>query len=174
MTVSFEGFPRTLERPALKPGRWFVAAEGLRPVVCLVTDIEFKGEALALTFDSSRVETVTLEAVALNDMAGPFGSLEDELVFAAGFGEQRPTLVAPTRRPIRHGSLVRLNSGDLGVGCALPEGAGLAVVSLSSGLRSEGHDLVFDRWSLGLRRGPAETLIGHFKPLGRLGDQRRW
>ncbi len=25
MIVSFEGFPRTLERSALRPGRWFVA-----------------------------------------------------------------------------------------------------------------------------------------------------
>lgn len=173
MGVMFEGFPRTLERTALRPGRWFVAAEGLRPVLCLATDMEFKEDILALTFDATQVETIRLDAVGLKEMAGPFGSIEDDVVFAAGFAEGRPNLVAPTRRPVRHGCLVRLRNGDLGIGCGLPEGGAVAVVSLTSGLRSEGYELIFERWSLSLRRGDAESLIGHHKPITRFTDDRR-
>jgi hypothetical protein len=172
MSVVFEGFPRTLERSALRPGRWFVVAEGLRPVLCLATDVEVKGAGIAIAFDASRVEQVTIEAVNLAELAGPFGSIEDDVVFAAGHQESRPSLVAPTRRPVRHGCLVRLRSGDLGVGIGLPEG-GSAVVSLTSGVRSEGFELVFERWSLSLRRGSVENLIGHFRPMARSADDRR-
>jgi hypothetical protein len=172
MTVLYEGFPRVLERSALRPGRWCVAAEGLRPVLCLVTDVESKGELLVVAFGAPKVETIEIEAVRLGDLAGPFGSVEDEMVFAPGFNDQRPTLVAPSRRPVRHGSLVRLRSGDMGVGCTLPEG-GLMVVSLASGMRSEGFELVFERWSLALRRGAAESLVGYFRPTPRLTEDRR-
>jgi len=172
MGVSFEGFPRTLDRSALKPGRWFVAADGLRPVLCLATDIVHKDELLAITFTVPKVEVLEVEAAPHSIFNPPFASVADEVVFAPGFGEQKPTLVAPVRRTVRHGSLVRLRSGDLGVGCSLP-GGGVAVVSLTSGLKSEGSELVFERWSMVLRRGEAETLVGYFKPTPRLADERR-
>lgn len=172
MGVSFEGFPRTLDRSALKPGRWFVAADGLRPVLCLATDILHKDEPLAVTFTAPKVETLEVEAVPHGIFAPPFASVEDDVVFAPGVGEQKPTLVAPVRRTVRHGSLARLRSGDLGIAFA-PPGGGVAVVSLTSGLRSDGHDLVFERWSMMLRRGAVETLVGSFKPTPRLADDRR-
>lgn len=172
MTVSFEGFPRTLDRSALRPGRWFVAADGARAILCLATDVAYKDEPLVVTFSAPKVETLEIEAAPHTIFSPPFASVEDEVVFAPGFGEQKPTLVAPLKRAVRHGSLVRLRSGDLGVGCALP-GGGLMVVSLTSGIKSEGFELIFERWSLVLRRGNAETLMGYFKPTPRLADERR-
>jgi hypothetical protein len=47
------------------------------------------------------------------------------------------------------------------------------MVSLSTGQRAEAFDLVFERWSLSLRRGGVETLIGAFKPSPHLADRRR-
>jgi len=32
-------------------------------------------------------------------------------------------------------------------------------------LRAEGYDLVFDRWTLSLRRGAAELLVGAYRPI---------
>ena len=39
------------------------------------------------------------------------------------------------------------------------------MISLATGGRVEGFDLVFDRWSLYLRRGASERLIGSFRPI---------
>ena len=82
-------------------------------------------------------------------------------------------LVAPARRAFRSGSLLRLRSGDLGVGFAAPAGGELVIVSLTTGHQADGFELVFDRWSLLLRRGAAETLIGYMKPVANLADRRR-
>ena len=109
----------------------------------------------------------------ISNLSGPFGTVEDEVVFAPGLGEQRPLLIAPTRRSFRSGSLLRLKSGDLGMGFAAKPGGELVIVSLSTGEQAEGYDLVFDRWSLSLRRGAAETLIGYFKPPSPFADERR-
>ncbi|MDP3658589.1 hypothetical protein [Phenylobacterium sp.] len=173
MTVSFEGFPRTLDRAALRPGRWFVAAEGLRAVLCLATDVVDGPDQLALTFSATGVEAIEFTATPLSALAGPFGTLEDEIVFAPGLADGRPVLIAPTRRAFRSGSLLRLRSGDLGVGFAAPAGGDLVIVSLSTGLRADGFELVFERWSLSLRRGAAESLIGYFKPVANFADRRR-
>ena len=165
MPVYFEGFPRVVERAALKPGRWFVAAEGARPLICFSTEEGGEGdERLILTFGSTRPEALDFAPAPLKSLTGPLGTLEHELVFAPGLAGVSPQLTAPVRRPFRAGALLRMKSGDLALGFAGAAG-GLVAVSLTTGLRVEGYDLVFDRWTLSLRRGGAELLIGAFRPL---------
>ncbi|HEY1751972.1 MAG TPA: hypothetical protein VGG29_11955 [Caulobacteraceae bacterium] len=164
MPVTFEGFPRIVERAALKPGRWFVAAEGARPLICFSTDEGEGEERLVLTFGTTRPETLDFAPAPLKSLTGPLATLEHELVFAPGLAGQSPQLTAPLRRPFRPGALLRMRNGDLGLGFASAAG-GLMAVSLASGLRAEGYDLVFDRWTLSLRRGEAELLVGAFRPL---------
>jgi hypothetical protein len=173
MTVSFEGFPRTLERSALRPGRWFLAADGMRALLCLVTDVADGTDLAVLTFGAAGVEQLQFGVTALGSLAGPFSTVDDEMVFAPGAGDGRPMLAPPIRRAFRSGSLLRLRSGDLGVGFAANRGGHLVVVSLNTGARAEAFDLVFERWSLSLRRGGAETLIGSFKPLQTFSDRKR-
>lgn len=165
MPVYFEGFPRVVERAALKPGRWFVAAEGARPLICFSTEEGGDGdERLILTFGTTRPEALDFAPAPLKSLTGPLATLEHELVFAPGLAGQSPQLTAPIRRPFRPGALLRMRSGDLGLGFAGASG-GLTAVSLTSGLRVDGYDLVFDRWTLSLRRGGAELLVGAFRPL---------
>ncbi len=173
MTVSFEGFPRTLERSALRPGRWFVAAEGARALLCLVTGIEDAADLVTLTFSATGVEVVDLGVSRLAALSGPFCTVEDEVVFAPGLMEGRPPFTAPVRRAFRSGALLRLRNGDLGIGFVADPGGRSEIVSLQTGQRAEGYDLVFERWSLSLRRGAATTLIGYFKPLSSFGERRR-
>ena len=164
MPVYFEGFPRIVDRVALKPGRWFVAAEGARPLIGFSTDEGVNGERVVLTFGSTRPETLDCAPALLKSLPGPLATLEHELVFAPGLAGQSPQLTAPIRRAFRSGSLLRLKNGDLGLAFAW-EGAGIIAVSLASGVRADGVDLVFDRWTLSLRRGSSELLIGAFRPL---------
>ena len=165
MPVYFEGFPRVVERDSIKPGRWFVAAEGARPLVCFSTeDGGEAGERLILTFGTTRPETLDFATATLKSLTGPLATLEHEVVFAPGLAGHSPQLTAPIRRPFRPGALLRLKSGDLGLGFASAAGA-LTAVSLSSGLRAEGYDLVFDRWTLSLRRGATELLVGAYRPI---------
>ncbi len=173
MSISFEGFPRVLDRSALRPGRWFVAAEGLRPILCFATEAMSAEDPIALTFGAPRVEAIDVVPALISSLSGPFGTVEDEVIFSPGMGDRGPMLVAPTRRAFRSGALLRLKSGDLGLGFSLKAGGELIVVSLTSGARAEGFDLVFDRWSLSLRRGAAETLIGYFKPAAPFADERQ-
>ena len=119
MPVYFEGFPRVVERASLKPGRWFVAAEGARPLICFST--EEGGEAderLILTFGTTRPETLDFATAPLKGLTGPLATLEHELVFAPGLAGHSPQLTAPVRRPFRPGALLRLRNGDLGLGFA--------------------------------------------------------
>jgi hypothetical protein len=164
MPVYFEGFPRVVDRDALKPGRWFVAAEGARPLICFSTDEGEGPDRMVLTFGSARPETLDCAPTLLKRLVGPLATLEHELVFAPGFAGHSPQLIAPVRRTYRAGSLLRLRNGDLGLAFAI-EGGGLVTVSLSTGLRAEGVDLVFDRWTLSLRRAGQELLIGAFRPI---------
>jgi hypothetical protein len=173
MTVTFEGFPRTLDRSALRPGRWFLAAEGLKALLCLATDVADGTDYVALTFAATGVEQLEFQVTTLGALPGPFSTVEDEVVFAPGAGDGRPMLVAPVKRAFRSGSLLRLRSGELGVGFAASPGGRLIVVSLQTGARAEAFDLVFERWSLSLRRAGAETLIGCFKPLQSFADRKR-
>ena len=174
MAVSFEGFPRVLERSALRPGRWFIAAEGLRPILCFATDVMEGEHQLALTLGASRPELLDVEAAPMAALAGPFATVEDELVFAPGLDAQKPVLAAPARRTFRTGALLRLRNGDLGMAFAAPVSGERAIVSLVSGLRIESYDLVFERWSLSLRRGGAQTLIGVVRPThAALAEERR-
>lgn len=165
MPVYFEGFPRVVERASLKPGRWFVAAEGARPLICFSTEEgDEADERLILTFGTTRPETLDFAPAPLKDLIGPLATLEHELVFAPGLAGQSPQLTAPIRRPFRPGALLRMRNGDLALGFAGTSG-GLIAVSLTTGLRAEGYDLVFDRWTLSLRRGGAELLVGAFRPI---------
>jgi hypothetical protein len=173
MTVSFEGFPRTLDRSALRPGRWFVAAEGMKALICLATDVADGADFVALAFSPTGVEQLELTVTTLGALPGPFGTIEDEIVFAPGVGDGRPILAAPVRRAFRSGSLLRLRNGDLGIGFSASAGGHLVMVSLSNGQRAEAFDLVFERWAMSLRRGGVETLIGAFKPLQTFADRRR-
>ena len=164
MPVLFEGFPRVVDREALKPGRWFVAAEGARPLICFSTDEGEGPDRVILTFGTTRPEQLDCAPAHLKDLSGPLATLEHELVFAPGLAGQGVQLTAPVRRTFRAGSLLRLRSGDLGLAFAV-EGGALIPVSLSTGERADGIDLVFDRWTLTLRRGGHELLIGAFRPI---------
>jgi len=165
MAVSFEGFPRVVDRAAMRPGRWFVAGEGARPLICFSTEEGEDDERLVLTFGSTRPETLDFAPTTLKSLAGPLATLEHELVFAPGLAGNNPQLAAPVRRSFRSGALLRLRSGDLGIGFAAQNGGQLMVISLATGQRADGFDLVFDRWSLSIRRGTVERLIGSFRPI---------
>ncbi|HEY3797372.1 MAG TPA: hypothetical protein VGL58_03390 [Caulobacteraceae bacterium] len=164
MPVTFEGFPRVIDREALKPGRWFVAAEGARPLICFSTEEGEGDERVILTFGNTRPEVLDFAPALLKTLAGPLATLEHELVFAPGLAGHSPQLTAPVRRAFRPGALLRLRSGDLGLGYA-GEGGALVAISLLTGLKSEGVELVFDRWTLSLRRAGTEMLIGAYRPL---------
>jgi hypothetical protein len=163
MPVSFEGFPRILHRSALRAGRWFVAADGLRPLLCLATDLGEGDERLVVAFGAAEVEKVQVVAIPISALREPFGTVEDEVVFAPGQTEGLPMLTTPLRQPLRHGALLRLANGDLGIAITPKVSERLAAVSLTTGLPADGFDLAFGRWSLALRRGGAETRIGYFK-----------
>ena len=166
MVVSFEGFPRIVDREALRPGRWFVAADAARPLICFSTDEGGEGpERLVLTFGNTRPEAIDFAPAPLKSLSGPLGTLEHELVFVPGLTGQSPQLVAPIRRAFRPGALLRLRNGDLGIGFAGAAPGELLVISLVTGQRVQGYDLVFDRWSLFLRRGANELMIGAYRPL---------
>ena len=164
MPVTFEGFPRVVDRVALKPGRWFVAAEGARPLICFSTDEGEGPERVVVTFGATRPEVLDCAPTRLKALTGPLATLEHELVFAPGLAGHAPQLAAPLRRAVRPGALMRLRNGDLGISFA-PEGGGVITVSLSTGFRADGADLVFERWTLSLRRGSRELLIGAFRPI---------
>lgn len=172
MAVSFEGFPRILERKALRAGRWFVVAEGVRPVLCFATSIEDGADRLVLTFRTTGVEVIEFGPSRVSALSAPFATVEDDIVFAPGLNERKPMLIPPGRRAYDNGSLIRLKSGDLGIGVT-GKGGGMAIVSLTTGEQADGFDLVFERWSLSLRRGNTETLLGYYKPLAYLHEQRR-
>ena len=104
----------------------------------------------------------------------PFATVEDDVVFSPGQSEGLPMLVAPQRRAFRPGALLRLSSGDLGIGLVTKVSEARVAVSLTSGMASEGFDLVFDRWSLSLRRGGNQTRIGHHKPRHLYAERRRY
>jgi hypothetical protein len=164
MPVTFEGFPRIVDREAMKPGRWFVAGDGARPLICFSTEEGEGPERLILTFSTTRPETLDFAPTTLQALGGPLATLEHEVVFAPGLAGHSPQLTAPVRRAFRPGALLRLKSGDLGLGFA-GHGGVLTCVSLGTGLRAEGYDLVFDRWTLSLRRAGAELLVGAYRPI---------
>lgn len=173
MAVSFEGFPRTLQRSALRPGRWFVAADGARAILCLATEVEDAGERLALVFTVPSPDHVEVVPVPISALLEPFATVEDEVVFAPGQTEGLPMLVPPLRRAFRNGALLRLSNGDLGIGVVPRTSGELTAVSLTTGLSCEGFELVFERWSLALRRGGVETRIGFCKPQHLYTERRR-
>jgi hypothetical protein len=163
MAVRFEGFAKVVDRGALRPGRWITAAVGSTPALCFTTAIGEGAARTLLTFRPARVEEVQFQPMALAEVTGQLASVEDEVVFAAGAGAQPVQLLAPSRRPIVSGSLLRLTSGDLGVGFVGSGPGELRLVSLVTGEEASGFELVFDHWTLSLRRGATESLIGKFR-----------
>jgi hypothetical protein len=165
MAVLFLGFPRVLARQALRPGRWFQANMGKHPLLGLVTDVGEGEDALVVAFQPARVDQLDFSSPRLREISGATATIEDDLVFSPGEALEKPHLMAPTKRSFFAGSLVRLKNGDLGVGFAAGEGGKeLMLVSLNSGMRCEGFDLVFERWSLSLQRGEAAEMVGRFRP----------
>lgn len=165
MPTRFEGFPRTLERSSLRPGRWFSASFRRGPTVCFATDVGEGGARTILTFKPARMDELEFAPVPLAEMSGTFATIEDELVLAPGLGPDATRLIAPEKRPFLSGSLLRLANGDMGMGYADGVGGELVLVSLATGERATGFDLVFDRWSMALRRGASEKMVGYFKGL---------
>ena len=164
MAVHFEGFPRVLERTALRAGRWFVATGGRGAALCFMTDLGTGASRTVFTFRTAKLDGLDFMPVQLAELPGTLTTVEDDLVIAPGEGAKTPRLLAPGKRPFLSGSLLRLKNGDLGIGFADRSGGELILVSLISGERAEGFELVFDRWSLSLRRGDIETLVGCFRP----------
>lgn len=163
MAVYFEGFPRVLDRSALKPGRWFMAAIQRAPLLCFSTDVELDGKPVVLTFRFGKQDHMEFAPSYLEEIEGVLTTVEDDLVFSPGESAEKLQLAAPSRRIFPSGALLRLSNGDLGMGFVTRISRGVIVISLTTGLRSEGFDLVFDRWSLSLRRGQAHAALGHFR-----------
>lgn len=163
MAVRFEGFARVVERSTLRPGRWIAASLGHSAALCFVTAIGVGSTRSVLTFRPARVEEITFAVLPLAEIPSTLVSVEDDVVFSAGSGLHTVQLVAPSIKPFASGSLLRLADGDLGIAYGGPRAGELKLVSLSSGEEVQGFELVFDHWSLSLRRGSAETLFGRFK-----------
>ncbi|MFB2351292.1 hypothetical protein, partial [Priestia megaterium] len=86
----------------------FVAADGMRAVLCLATDIVDTGERQAIVFAPNGVERVQVVAAPISLLSEPYGTVEDDVVFAPGQAEGLPMLVPPLRTAFRHGALLRL------------------------------------------------------------------
>jgi hypothetical protein len=164
MPVRFEGFPRLLERGALRAGRWFVVAGPRNAAVCFATDIGAGAARTILTFRPAKLDGLDFLPLPLAELPGTLTTLEDELVLSPGEGPRALRLFAPSKRPFLSGSLLRLRDGELGIGYADRSGGELVLVSLTTGAQADGFELVFDRWSLSLRRGDTEQLVGAFRP----------
>ena len=181
MPVYFEGFPRVVERAALKPGRWFVAAEGARPLICFSTEEGGEGdERLVLTFGTTRPEALDFAPAPLKSLIGPLATLEHELVFAPGLAGHSPQLTAPVRRPFRPGALLAACAAATSASASPAPAATWWRSRFATGLRVDGYDLVFDRWTLSLRRGGGEAagrrvpaaLAAHVPAQGMVDDDR--
>lgn len=162
MPVQFTAFPRVLTAKALKPGRWFMATAAQGPLLCMLTAVD-EVNPLVLTFALGRTDTIDFKTTRLKSLHGPLSTVEDDVVFAPGEGAEKLRLMAAVKKPFPSGALLRLTNGDMGVGFAEKLNGELLVVSLTSGMVCDGFDLVFDRWSLSLRRGDHEALVGYFR-----------
>jgi hypothetical protein len=162
MAVHFVGFPRALSLKALRPGRWFVPA-GPNPQLCLMTGVGEGAGATILSFSLGRVETLEFRPRLLSSLTEPFQSVEDDVVFSPGDVEA-PRIWPAYQGPYPSGALLRLSGGDIGIGFAERLHAKVTTISLSTGFPADGVDLVFERWSLLLRRGATDTLVGRFRP----------
>jgi hypothetical protein len=163
MPVHFTAFPRVLAAKALKPGRWFMAAGSQGPLLCMLTAIGEEANGLVLTFALGRTDTVEFRTARLGSISPPITTVEDDVVFAPGEGAEKLRLIAGAKKPFPSGSLLRLSNGDMGIGFAEKLNGQLMIVSLTSGAACDGFDLAFDRWSLSLRRGDRQALVGYFK-----------
>lgn len=172
MAVKFEGFAKVVDRSALRPGRWVVAQVARSAALCFATAQGEGASRVMLTFRPTGIDEIRFAPMVLAEIGGTLTSVEDELVFAPGGGAQPLGLLAPTRRPFPSGALLRLSSGDLGIGYAGPGLDELNLVSLASGEPAKGFDLVFERWSLSLRRGGTESYLGRFRHGETRGDLR--
>lgn len=163
MPVLFSGFSRVIEPRALKPGRWFVAGTVHGTQLCMLTAIGAEHNSLVVMFGLGKLDQIDFRTQRMGALSGPFSTVEDEMTFVPGEGAEKPRLHAALKKPFPSGSLLRLADGDMGVGFADSFNGKLIIVSLSTGLEREGFDLVFDRWSLTLRRNSHEALVGAFR-----------
>ena len=86
MAVFFEGFPRVLDRSALKPGRWFLASVQRAPLLCFSTDAEIEEKPIVLTFRIGKPEQIEFAPYFLDEITGLITTVEDDLVFGPGDG----------------------------------------------------------------------------------------
>lgn len=163
MALVFEGFPRLLEPSALKPGRWFATSYKLETRVCVMTDAAEDGVPIVLAFGQHKAQHVEFEPVLLKDLTETLLTLDCDIVFAPAGPAGRMALPVPSKRKSPHGALLHLTGGEFGIGIAA-RGGRFTAVSLASGHIAERYDLAFDSWSLTLRRGTLETLMGVYEP----------
>ena len=133
------------------------------PHLCMLTTVGGEIDALVLLFGLGKADTVEFRTARLPTLVGPLSTLEDDVVFEPGEGADKLRLMAGMKKPFPSGALLRLGNGDMGVGFAERLNGQLLVISLSTGDEHDSFDLVFDRWSLSLRRGDRHALVGHFK-----------
>src|SRR5690349_2818927 len=105
MPILFEGFPRILDRSALKPGRWFLAASTRGPLLCLATDAVVEQGEVIVTFRTGNMDSLEFAPALKKDIGGPVTTVEDDIVFSPGEGVQKLRLLSPTRRPFPSGAL---------------------------------------------------------------------
>lgn len=170
MPVLFNGFPRLIDRRSLRPGRWFLSPGPSGSAVCMTTAIGLGPAARVISFTLGRLDHLEFRTHAVSALPSPLQTIEDDLVFTPGDGE-RPKLAAAHRRPFLSGSLLRLSNGEMGVGFAEAVGGRVHLVSLQTGAEAEGYDLAFERWSLSIRRGGEEGLVGRFRGEPRLSAE---
>lgn len=166
MALLFEGFPRLLDPSALRPGRWFATSYKLETRVCVMTDAAEDGVPIALAFGQHKAQHIEFEPVLVRDLTETLLTLDCDIVFAPTGPPGTLPLPLPSRRKSPHGALLHLTGGEFGIGIAA-RGGRFTAVSLSSGHIAERYDLAFDTWSLTLRRGALETVMGVYEPEGR-------
>lgn len=166
MALVFEGFPRLLEPSSLKPGRWFATSFKGETRVCVMTDAAEDRIPIALAFGQHRAQHIEFEPVLLRDFTETLLTLDCDIVFAPAGPAGRLPLPLPSKRKAPHGALLHLAGGEFGIGVA-GRGGRFTAVSLTSGHIAERFDLAFDHWSLTLRRGALETVMGVYEPEAR-------
>jgi hypothetical protein len=116
MAILFEGFPRVLDRTALKPGRWFLASAQRSPIVCFSTEILQDEKPIVFTFRVTKPDVLEFAPCFLEEIPGALTTVEDDLVFSPGDAAAgKLQLASPARRALPSGALLRLRNGDLGL-----------------------------------------------------------
>jgi hypothetical protein len=162
MALLFEGFPRKLAPASLKPGRWFATSHKYEAKVCVMTDAVDGETPIVLVFGQYRAQHLEFQPVLLKDLTETLLTVDCDIVFAPAGPAGRLALPMPSRRTSPQGALLQLHGGEYGIGVSGP-GGGFTAVSLVSGQVVEAYDLAFDHWSLTLRRGAVEMVLGIYE-----------